>query len=91
MPSGLRSSAGEGSTRSSRARASPSASLNVDSRGVVDYSRVEGIDQDLRVKPFFAQGGTFNIRQFVIGAFNDEMGMPSPDPVLTAASEGRAW
>jgi hypothetical protein len=63
--------------------------LRVDSRGVADYSRVEGVDEDLRVKPFFAQGGTFNIRQFVIGAFNDEMGMPSPDPVLTAASQGQ--
>jgi hypothetical protein len=63
-------------------------SLAVDSRGVVDTRGVQGVDADLRVKPFFAQGGTFNIRQFVIGAFNDEMGMPSPDPDLTAASDG---
>jgi hypothetical protein len=62
--------------------------LAVDSRGVVDTRGVRGVDPDLRVKPFFAQGGTFNIRQFVVGAFNDEMGMPSPDPDLTAASGG---
>jgi len=63
--------------------------LTVDSRGVVDYGRVKGIDEDLRVKPFFAQGGTFNIRQFVVGAFNDEMGMASPDPDVFAASQGQ--
>jgi hypothetical protein len=62
--------------------------LAVDSRGNLDTRGIQGVDPDLRVKPFFAQGGTFNIRQFVIGAFNDEMGMPSPDPDLTAASGG---
>jgi hypothetical protein len=62
--------------------------LAVDSRGNVDTSGVQGVDPDLRVKPFFAQGGTFNIRQFVLGAFNDEMGMASPDPDLTNASGG---
>jgi hypothetical protein len=59
------------------------------SDGTVDYAELEGVDEDLRVKPFFAQGGTFNIRHFVVGAFNDEMGMRSPDPDITAASEGR--
>ncbi len=63
--------------------------LSVDSRGVVDYGRVQGVDEDLRVKPFFAQGGTFNIRQFVVGAFNDEMGLQAPDPDLFAASQGQ--
>jgi CxxC motif-containing protein (DUF1111 family) len=62
--------------------------LAVDARGNVDYSSVKGVDRDLRVKPFFAQGGTFNIRQFVLGAFNDEMGLQSPDPDLFAASHG---
>ncbi len=57
--------------------------------GAVDSSEIHGVDPDLRVKPFFAQGGTFNIRQFVLGAFNDEMGMPVPDPDMTAASEGQ--
>jgi hypothetical protein len=64
-------------------------SLTVDPRGGIDTRGLEGIDEDLRVKPFFAQGGTFNIRQFVVGAFNDEMGLQSPDPDLFAASQGQ--
>ena len=57
--------------------------------GAVDLSGIDGVDRDLRVKPFFAQGGTFNIRQFVVGAFNDEMGLQSPDPDLLAAAQGQ--
>lgn len=55
--------------------------------GVVDTSEVEGVDADLRVRPFFAHGGEFSIRSFSIGAFKDEMGLESPDPVLCAASD----
>jgi Di-haem oxidoreductase, putative peroxidase len=62
--------------------------ISVSTEGVVDYGEVEGVDPDLRVKPFFAQGGAFSIRQFVVGAFDDEMGLQSPDPDLTAASQG---
>jgi hypothetical protein len=43
--------------------------------GAVDASEVEGIDPDLRVKPFFAEGSAFSIRQFVVGALNNEMGL----------------
>lgn len=63
--------------------------LSVNAQGAVDTSGVEGVDPDLRVKPFFAQGATFAIRQFVVGAFNDEMGMQSPDPDLFDASQGQ--
>ena len=56
--------------------------------GTVDTSRVEGVDADLRVRPFFAQGGTISIREFIVGAFNDEMGLQSPDPCLVTASGG---
>jgi hypothetical protein len=38
--------------------------------GTVDTSGVKGVDPDLRVKPFFAQGGSFSIREFAVGAFN---------------------
>jgi len=55
--------------------------------GRVDTSGVVGVDPDLRVKPFFAHGGTTSIREFVVGAFNDEMGLQSPDPVLCEASD----
>lgn len=57
--------------------------------GSVDTSGVEGVDPDLRVKPFFAHGGAFSIRQFVVGAFNDEMGLQAADPDLAAAAAGQ--
>ena len=56
--------------------------------GTVDTSRVEGVDLDLRVRPFFAEGGTISMREFIVGAFNAEMGMQSPDPCLVTASGG---
>ena len=56
--------------------------------GTVDTSGVEGVDPDLRVRPFFAHGGTISIREFVVGALNNEMGMQAPDPDLLAASAG---
>ena len=56
--------------------------------GSVDTSAVEGVDDDLRVKPFFAEGGTWSIRDFVVGAFNAEMGMESPDPLMVSAASG---
>ena len=42
----------------------------------------------LRVRPFFAQGGTISIREFVIGAFNDEMGLQAVDPLTARAKAG---
>lgn len=62
--------------------------LRVDALGVVSTSGVRGVDADLRVRPFFAQGGTISIREFVVGALNAEMGLESPDPDLLAASGG---
>lgn len=57
--------------------------------GTVDTSLVQGVNPDLRVRPFFAQGGTVSIREFVVGALHAEMGMEaSADPDLTAASAG---
>jgi hypothetical protein len=47
--------------------------------GTFDTTRVVGVDPDLRVRPFFAEGGTISIREFVVGAFNAEMGLESPD------------
>ncbi|MGI8997975.1 MAG: di-heme oxidoredictase family protein [Pyrinomonadaceae bacterium] len=56
--------------------------------GSVDTSQVSGIDEDLRVKPFFHHGGTISMREFVVGAFNDEMGMQAVDPELLSAHHG---
>ncbi|MCM8536996.1 MAG: hypothetical protein NE334_13745 [Lentisphaeraceae bacterium] len=50
--------------------------------GTFDVSAVEGVDEDLRVKPFFAEGLDFNIRNFAVGAFNAEMGLESSDSDL---------
>ncbi|HET9317925.1 MAG TPA: di-heme oxidoredictase family protein [Vicinamibacteria bacterium] len=56
--------------------------------GTVNTSQVRGVDADLRVRPFFHHGGTISIREFLVGAFNAEMGLESPDPDLLAASGG---
>ena len=54
----------------------------------VDTSAVRGVDADLRVRPFFMHGGTISIREFTVGAWNDEMGLQSVDPELAAAHDG---
>jgi hypothetical protein len=54
--------------------------------GTLDVAGVRGVDPDLRVKPFFAHGGTISIREFAVGAFNAEMGLEAPDPDLAIAS-----
>ena len=53
-----------------------------------DTARVRGVDADLRVRPFFAHGGKISIREFLVGAFNDEMGLQSVDPELLQAHNG---
>ena len=58
------------------------------SNGTVDTTQVKGVDADLRVKPFFHHGETTSIHEFVVGAFNDEMGMQAVDPELKAAHLG---
>jgi Di-haem oxidoreductase, putative peroxidase len=58
--------------------------------GSVDTSRVDGVDADLRVRPFFHHGETISIREFAIGAFDAEMGLQASDPVLCAATDPSA-
>lgn len=55
--------------------------------GTVDTEEVVGVDPDLRIKPFFHQGGTVSIREFIIGAFKDEMGLQAWDPILCAVTD----
>jgi Di-haem oxidoreductase, putative peroxidase len=62
--------------------------LTANPDGSVDPSEVRGVDEDLRVKPFFAEGSAFSIRQFGAGALNAEMGLETPDPDLLQASRG---
>ncbi len=57
--------------------------------GTVDTSKVVGVDPDLRIKPFFAEGSTISIREFIAGALHKEMGLEaSSDSDLLAASKG---
>jgi mono/diheme cytochrome c family protein len=56
--------------------------------GTFDATQIVGVDADLRVKPFFAHGATISIREFVVGAFNDEMGLQAVDPDLMLAHAG---
>jgi hypothetical protein len=58
------------------------------SRGGFNTHAVIGVDSDLRVKPFFAHGGTISIREFIVGAFNAEMGLQAADEDLFTASQG---
>jgi mono/diheme cytochrome c family protein len=63
-------------------------SITANPDGTVDVSKVEGVDPDLRVRPFFAHGETISIREFVNGALNNEMGFQALDPEMAAASNG---
>ena len=63
-------------------------SLVANPDGSVDTSNVQGVNADLRVRPFFAHGGKISIREFIVGALNDEMGLQAVDPELAAAKAG---
>jgi Di-haem oxidoreductase, putative peroxidase len=57
--------------------------------GSVGTSTVQGVDADLRVRPFSSHGGTISIREFVVGALKSEMGLAmADDPDLIAARSG---
>lgn len=68
--------------RKLRAKGISFGALTAQPDGSVDTSEVEGVDADLRVRPFFHEGGTISMREFIIGAFKAEMGMESPDELL---------
>ena len=63
-------------------------SISAQPDGTIDTSEVRGVDADLRVRPFFAHGGKISIREFLVGAFNDEMGLQSVDPEMMQAYNG---
>lgn len=56
--------------------------------GSVDTSGVQGVNPDLRVRPFFAEGRTISIREFVVGAMHKEVGLECNDPDLANAHAG---
>jgi len=62
--------------------------ITANPNGSFDTSQVVGVNPDLRVRPFFAQGGTISIREFLVGAARNEMGIEAVDPDLYNASKG---
>ncbi|MCI0444647.1 thiol oxidoreductase-like protein [bacterium] len=54
--------------------------------GSLDTTKVEGVNADLRIRPFFAEGKTISIREFVAGALQAEMGLQAVDPDLANAA-----
>ena len=75
-------------TRNLVAKGISYGSIRANPDGSVNTKGVRGVDPDLRVRPFFAHGGTTSIREFVVGAFNDEMGLQAVDPLLFQAAAG---
>lgn len=64
-------------------------SITANPDGSLDTSQVQGVNPDLRIRPFFAHGGTISIREFIVGALNAEMGLQAADPnYLAIASAG---
>ncbi|HUI42393.1 MAG TPA: di-heme oxidoredictase family protein, partial [Terriglobia bacterium] len=64
-------------------------SITANPDGTVDTSGVVGVDPDLRVKPFFADGSSFSIRQVIVANLHNEMGLEaSADPDILRASHG---
>lgn len=61
--------------------------ITVNADGSVNDSEIEGVDADLRVRPFFHHGQTVSIREFIIGAFKDEMGLQAWDPILCQVTD----
>jgi hypothetical protein len=75
-------------TRSLRSKEISYGRITARPDGSVDTSEVQGVDPDLRVRPFFAHGGTISIREFVVGAFKAEMGLEAFDLCLSQAAQG---
>jgi len=66
----------------------PFGSMTAKADGTLDTSQVAGVYPDLRVRPFGAHGGTISIREFVVGALNNELGLQAVEPDLMRASKG---
>jgi hypothetical protein len=75
-------------TRSLSSKGISFGSITARPDGTVITSGVRGVDTDIRVRPFFLHGETISIREFLVGAFNAEMGLEAPDPDLKQAAAG---
>lgn len=81
--------AGAAVTRPLTAKGIDYGRITANPDGTLDLSQVRGVSRDLRVRPFFANGEMFSIRDFVVGALQNEMGLQPVDPDLAAAAAGR--
>jgi hypothetical protein len=89
VPPTCTSNTGTGGSTQTRALTTKGVSfgsITANPNGTVNTSQVVGVNPDLRVRPFFHQGGTISMREFINGAFNDEMGLQSIDTVLCAVT-----
>lgn len=77
---------GRNATRALVAKGVQFGTITASPSGAVDTSDVHGVDPDLRIRPYFAHGGTISIREFVVGALHAEMGLDAADPDLAVAS-----
>ena len=77
-------------TRTLTAKGIEYGTITANPDATVDTSKVEGVDPDLRVRPFFAHGETVSIREFINGAMNNEMGFQCLDPELTTAVSSKS-
>jgi hypothetical protein len=82
-------SSGQPVTRNLSTKGVSFGSIRANPNGTVVTTGVVGVNPDLRVRPFFAEGGTTSIREFVVGAFNDEMGLQAVDPLTVAGAAGQ--
>lgn len=82
-------SSGTPQTRTLTSKGVSYGTITANPNGTVNTAGVAGVNADLRVRPFFVQGGTISIREFLVGAFNAEMGIQSNDPDLVAAAINR--
>jgi hypothetical protein len=84
----MATSSGAPVTRAPKSKGVSFGSITANPNGTLDNSGVEGVDSDLRVRPFFAQGSSFSMSEFLVGAFKDEMALETVDPDLLAAHNG---
>ena len=82
-------SSGTPQTRTLTSKGISYGSITANPNGTFVTTGVVGVNTDLRVRPFFAQGGTISIREFLVGAFNAEMGIQSDDADLRNAAINR--
>ncbi len=86
-------SSGQAVTRMLTAKGINYGQITANPNGSVDTSGVEGIDRDLRVRPFHAKGHEATIRIFTRGALNRHHGIQSTEllRIMDASRNAETW